>query len=189
MNTFHNKRFQETEEQIKGTFLTLLKKGKLINEIYVQDICRLAGISRPTFYTHYEDINDLILRIEHENMQHIHGILIREPVPDKEAFLKYFTFLKENQSFYTALFSTNDSPHITEELMHSFAEMHSTFFLNAGFDMETISFLMTFFCAGLKALALKWLLNGCRESPQEMVELLEKAYCVIPDLYHGRNAL
>ncbi|MBP3476892.1 MAG: TetR/AcrR family transcriptional regulator [Lachnospiraceae bacterium] len=185
MNTSNNKRYQETEQKIIDTFLHLLQEGKKLDEIYVQDICRLSGISRPSFYTHYEDINDLILKIEQEKMEHIHTILMQESVPSFETFLKYFQFLKENRSFYIAFFSTNDTFHITTALMDSFVHNHKQFFPDSCLDLKTATYLMISFSASLKSLAYKWLLDGCEETPDEMVEILEKAYCTIPALVHA----
>ena len=63
MNISNNKRYIETEERIHLAFEKLLSV-KSFNEITVNSICNEAGISRPSFYAHYEDINDMMNQIE-----------------------------------------------------------------------------------------------------------------------------
>ena len=55
MNISNNKRYIETEARIHLAFEKLLSV-KSFNEITVNNICNEAGISRPSFYAHYEDI-------------------------------------------------------------------------------------------------------------------------------------
>ena len=65
MNVSGNSRSAYTKQKIQQAFMDLLGK-KTFDKISVSDICGLAEISRPSFYAHYDDINDLILQIEHE---------------------------------------------------------------------------------------------------------------------------
>lgn len=81
MNISNNRRYQETEQRIQSAFLKLLESGKDIDEIYIQDICRAGNITRPTFYSHYEDINDLVMQIEMEKAERIRSIMTAYAVP------------------------------------------------------------------------------------------------------------
>ena len=60
-----DKRVARSIRLIKNSFFQLLKE-KDIEKISVVEICELAGISRYTFYTHYEDINALRRELEEE---------------------------------------------------------------------------------------------------------------------------
>ena len=75
MNTSNNKRYIETEARIHLAFEKLLSV-KSFNEITVNNICNEAGISRPSFYAHYEDINDMMNQIELEKSLPIKQMLI-----------------------------------------------------------------------------------------------------------------
>lgn len=50
--------YNETEARIQEAFFSLLEK-KPIDEISVRELCFSAHISLPSFYAHYDDINDL----------------------------------------------------------------------------------------------------------------------------------
>ena len=75
MNISNNKRYIETEARIHLAFEKLLSV-KSFNEITVNSICNEAGISRPSFYAHYEDINDMMNQIELEKSLPIKQMLI-----------------------------------------------------------------------------------------------------------------
>ena len=64
MNMSGNSRYIDTEGKIQCAFMELLGK-KSLNAVSVSDICTMAHISRPSFYAHYDDINDLIMHILH----------------------------------------------------------------------------------------------------------------------------
>ncbi|MBQ6877092.1 MAG: TetR/AcrR family transcriptional regulator [Oscillospiraceae bacterium] len=55
-------RFQKTEENIKSTFIRCVDE-KGFDKTRVADICKMAKISRNTFYVHYEDKYELMKAI------------------------------------------------------------------------------------------------------------------------------
>lgn len=75
-------------------FIELLHK-KDINSISVSDICKKGHLSRPTFYSHYEDINALVYKIEED---------------------------KTNKRFYKAYFTTESNTSLVSEMMQSYKE-------------------------------------------------------------------
>lgn len=176
MNTSNNSRYQETEQKIKDAFFHLLNTGRTIDRIFVQDVCRIAEISRPSFYAHYEDINDLVIQIEKEKAEKIQSILMSEALPPVQVFKQYFEYLKANQSFYIAYFCSGDNSHISQSMMDVYLQENIEFYIKSGLDKESVRYLMTFFSSGLKAIALQWLKGGCRESSSDMVALLDRVY-------------
>lgn len=174
MNTSNNRRYQETEHKINRAFFQLLDSGKTIDQIFVQDICQIAHISRPSFYTHYEDINDMIVKIEKEKAKSIRDILISEAIPSGRTLEKYFEYLQENRSFYIAYFSSGDNSHIAKPLMDAYFKQNRNYHEQTGLSGESLKYLMSFFASGLKAVACDWLTGGCRESPAQMASLVQK---------------
>lgn len=175
MNTSNNRRYQETEQKIKDAFLHLLDSGKRMEQISVQDICRMARISRPSFYTHYEDINEMVLKTEREKAEQIQAILMREAVPTAGIFETYFDYLKDNRSFYMAYFSSGENAY-SQSLMDAYFREHQTDYQDSGMDAESVKYLMTFFSAGLKAVAYRWLKGGCKETSFAMAAFIHRTY-------------
>ena len=60
-----DRRVKYTKKVIKDTFLSLLE-DKDISNISVKELCDIADVNRGTFYRYYEDIYDLLKKIEEE---------------------------------------------------------------------------------------------------------------------------
>lgn len=56
---WRNSRYFETAELMDEAFLSLLEE-KDLEFITVKDVCSRAGVSRSTFYLHYESFADLM---------------------------------------------------------------------------------------------------------------------------------
>ena len=53
-------RTQVTKRLLKDAFHSMIEKD-MENEITVKSLCKMAQVSRVTFYTHYKDIYEMIL--------------------------------------------------------------------------------------------------------------------------------
>lgn len=155
MNTVKNKRYLETENRIRQAFVQLLAV-KNYCDISVHDICTSAQLSRPSFYAHYDDINDLIIQIEQEKGSQIQKLLISGEPLSVYSFEQYFTFLKENRTFYVAYLTASSSKNVANRLM-------DTFLLARNISLsDQVRYQMHFFMAGLRTIALHWLQENCR---------------------------
>ena len=63
-------RAKKTNRSIKNAFLQL-RARKPVERITVKELSELAGISKATFYLHYQDIFDLSEQMEYEVIQNI----------------------------------------------------------------------------------------------------------------------
>lgn len=169
VNTSKNKRYQETEERIYQTFTQLLS-AKGYSDITVHDICTGAKISRPTFYAHYEDINDMIIQMEQEKGTQIQKLLIPNGLLSVHSFEQYFYFLKENRGFYLAYLTASSGGNITSRLMDTF--LHTQNIPSS----DRVRYQMLFFMAGLKSIAHNWLLNDCQVPIRLLAEIAYDQY-------------
>lgn len=169
MNIPNNKRKKDSKEKIEKVFLTLIQT-KDINEITVTDICKNANLNRTTFYSNYIDIYDLADKIK-EKLENDITLLYKD---DDEKysegnFLKLFQHIKENQIFYKTYFKLGFDK-ITNISEYNFDK--ATFYYNG----KNIDYHIEFFKAGLNAIIKKWLYDGCKESPEEINEILKTEY-------------
>lgn len=169
MNTSGNSRYKETEVKIQTAFLSLLE-SKSIHSISVNAICTSAHISRPTFYTHYEDINDLILKIEYEKSSYISSLLATQKQLSEEDFTNYLNYIKENKNFYIAYFRSENNIAISQSMMNQYLEANQ---LNAN---PALTYHMLFFMSGLKSIVYHWLIRNCPESVEELSQILFTQY-------------
>ena len=175
MNKKNNKRYKISSDKIEKTFHSLILHNKY-EEISVRQICEKAGINRSTFYAHYDDINDLIIKIEAKFAKGMASIFDFGTRQTHEAFIEMFSFVKENKQFYRAFLNI---PYVTfaEKNAKSqiLAKIKETLEVSELGEVELL-YRSSFFGAGIKEICRLWLDRDCKESPTQMAELLLKEY-------------
>ncbi len=169
MNVKNNKRRRESQEKIERAFVELLQTRD-INNITVSDIIKLTELNRSTFYANYADIFDLADKTR-EKLENDFSNLFAEYdyFHERSGALTMFRHIKENQLFYKTYFklcyddkhliSTYDERRAEQEHINTNLKYHIEFFRN-----------------GLNAIIKLWLANGCKESPEEMADVLKQEY-------------
>ncbi len=79
-------RVRYTRKVIQEAFLDILK-DKPLSKITVKEICGKAEINRGTFYKHYQDIYDLLEKIEAEGLQEFEKMLSSIETTDAHAII------------------------------------------------------------------------------------------------------
>lgn len=170
MNTLNNKRKKESMERIEKIFIELLQT-KALNEISVSDICKRAGLNRTTFYANYPDIYGLADAIR-DKLEVAVSDLYRDEITqgfNSNDYLKLFRHIQENQIFYQTYFKLGyDNKFRIISYDTGLAKMH--------FQNKHIEYHMEFFKAGITQIIKMWLKNGCKESPEEMFEIIKSEY-------------
>lgn len=170
MNKPNNKRKKESQERIEKIFIQLIQR-KEINEITITDICKLAHINRSTFYANYIDIYDLAEKIGKRLEEEFLDLYKeeRENEYNSNDFLKLFRHIKENQLFYKTYFKLGlDAETIIKEYDYNLAEKY--------YDNKNIEYHIEFFKAGITAIIKYWLNNDCKESPEDIMEVIVSEY-------------
>lgn len=172
MNTPNNKRKRESREKIERIFVELIQT-KEITEVSVTDICKTAKLNRSTFYANYLDIYDLADKIREKIEIEVDNLYKdeRENKHNSNNFLKLFRNIKENQIFYRTYFKLNMDK-VTKLSQYEY-DIHLA---KAFYDEKEIEYHIEFFMAGFNAILKKWLFNGCKESPEEMNEIIISEY-------------
>lgn len=175
MNIKNNIRYKMSSDKIETAFLTLILNHNY-EDITISQVCKEANINRSTFYCHYDDINDLIIKIEGKFAKGMATIFNYGERQTHEAFIEMFTFIKENQYFYKAflnipyitLAESNTKTNILSNVKETKASPTSN-------EIE-LFYRASFFGAGIKEICRIWLERDCKETPTEMAQLLIKEY-------------
>ena len=168
MNTKNNRRRRASQEKIGKVFVELLQTRE-VKEITVSDICKLAEVNRSTFYANYLDVYDLADHVRKHLAEEFSATFAEENGWEGKGALRMFTHIKENQLFYQTWFKLDDGS--DEQVLH-----YDTARAEKDFGGKLIGYHIEFFRSGLNAIIKMWLKNGCRESPEEMAELLKAEY-------------
>ena len=157
-------------ERIEKVFVELLQTKEL-DEIRVSDICKRAGLNRTTFYANYADIYGLADAIRNKLENEVTDLYEDEITQrfNSHDYLKLFRHIKDNQIFYQTYFKLGyDNEYKVIAYDVNLAREH--------FHNQFVEYHMEFFRAGITQIIKLWLKNGCRESPEDMVEILKSEY-------------
>ena len=169
MNVKNNKRRRQSRERIEKAFIELLQTRDL-KDITVSDLIKMAELNRSTFYANYMDIFDLADKTR-ETLENDFGKLFAEYdyFNERTGALKMFRHIKENQIFYKTYFKLcYDEKHLISIYDSERAKTE---------HIDTnIKYHIEFFRNGLNAIIKLWLAEGCKESPEEMAEVLKAEY-------------
>lgn len=170
MNKTNNKRKKESQQKIEEIFIDLIQM-KQINEITVTDLCKKAKLNRSTFYANYIDIYDLANKIREKLDLEVKGFFKEEMEKqyNSDNFLKLFYHIKSNQALYKTYFKLDmDKSNSINEYDYNLYK----YFYNDKY----LDYRINFFKAGLNAILKMWLDNGCKESPEEINEIIISEY-------------
>ncbi|MBQ7046026.1 MAG: TetR/AcrR family transcriptional regulator [Clostridia bacterium] len=169
MNTKNNKRRLLSQEKIGRAFVELLQERNL-NEITVSDIIKRTGLNRSTFYANYMDIFDLADKTRQTLENEFSNLFADyDYFNERSGALKMFRHIKENQLFYNTYFKLcYDDKHLISVYDKARAEKEQL--------DSNIKYHIEFFRNGLNAIIKLWLAGGCKESPEQMAEVLKQEY-------------
>ena len=169
MNTKNNRRRKESQEKIEKAFVELLQTHN-VKDITVSQLVQLAGLNRSTFYANYLDIFDLADKTR-ETLERDFSNLFADYdyFNQRSGALKMFQHIKENQIFYQTYFKLcYDDKHLISVYDPKRAEQEHI--------SGNLKYHIEFFRNGLNAIIKLWLAGGCKESPEEMAEVLKQEY-------------
>lgn len=165
MNVKNNKRKRDSIEKIEKAFIEMLQ-SKEINQISVTDICKETGLNRSTFYANFIDIYDLADKLR-EKLEKDFGEQFKEKT--NHDAITMFRHIYENQLFYKTYFKLGyDQKHQSY--------IYDTIRAENDFKGKHIKYHIEFFRNGINSIIKMWLADGCKETPEEMAEILTTEY-------------
>lgn len=170
MNTPNNRRRKESREKIEKVFVELLQSRDL-SQIRVSDICKQAGLNRTTFYANYTDIYGLADSIRDRLETNLSDLYQEEVATgvNSNDYLKLFRHIQQNQILYRTYFKLGYDDNY--KIVTYDTELASKYFQG-----RFIPYHMEFFKSGMTKIIKMWLQNGCKESPEEMFEIIQSEY-------------
>ena len=169
MNVKNNKRRRESQKKIEKAFIELLQTRD-IKDITVSELIKITGLNRSTFYANYIDIFDLADKTR-EKLENEFSDLFADYdyFNERTGVLKMFRHIKENQIFYKTYFKLCYDEKFLISIYDAKRAEKEHIDINLKYHIE-------FFRNGLNAIIKLWLEGGCRESPEEMAEVLKSEY-------------
>lgn len=176
MNVENNQRYQETEERIFQAYWKLERCTEL-HRITVADICREAKIHRTTFYGHFLDIYDLQEKVmEKQFMTFLHEFFHKDGSWNfRDGMRKQIDFYYRNREViqrHLKSIEKNERQGLEFEFVMDakMVDSYQRFFRLK--NENEVYYHQKFFRAGLTTVVRHWVREGCKESPEEITDLL-----------------
>jgi AcrR family transcriptional regulator len=163
---------------------------KDIQYISVKEICAKAGVNRSTFYLHYETISDLLeetiehiqaefqksFHIESEDfIEEIDKMSLNELILVNDKFLNpYLNFVKEHKNIYRATINNPKTMRSEAKLATLYEHVLKPIFNRFGIPEEEHKYWLAYHINGMMAIVLEWLKWDCKESVEDVVNIIEK---------------
>ena len=170
-------------ELMNQALLALLEK-KDIDFISVTEITKKAGVSRSTFYLHYDSIEDLFFEtVEKINKKFLESFDVKVPLvinSKEEAFLitdaqlvPYLNFVKDNKRILKLI---HQKPALFQT-QKAYKQMYDKIFYPAisrflSKENEKI-YNLEFFIGGVSAIIHKWLDMDCETEIEELIRIIK----------------
>jgi len=159
------KREAFVNEYITQALLLLMEK-KDYKDISITEICERAGVTRMSFYRNFKSKEDILKKWLTSVTD---GFLADSGISYKndsisDYFIKLFTHLDHYRAICMSLYKA--------DLMYMVKEQFDRVFLDIHRD-EYDDYKSYFLAGGIYNVFLLWLMNGCRESPEQLADRME----------------
>ena len=133
-----NKLSKKNDDIIKESFALLLNEKYDLNSITVTDLIKKAGISRSSFYTHYDSINDLVSSLQNETLDVLSSDITNfNDINDIYNYIdKIFEILKNNEYFYKLLLNSNEAYKFANNIIDKLTDRLLIYFHNKELEVN-----------------------------------------------------
>ena len=142
-----NKLSKQTDDIIKEALAIFLNENYELNSITVTDLIKKAGISRSSFYTHYNSINDLVQSIQEETLDVLSSDITNfNNLDDIYNYIdKIFEILKNNEYFYRSILNSDEAIKFANNIIDKLTDRLLIYFNNKELEVN----FYTYGCAVL----------------------------------------
>ena len=172
-------RYQYTASLMDEALLLLLEQ-KDYDAITVKEVCQKAGVSRSTFYLHYETMNDLLEETVGMINDRFKASLSSVPAEDPskvvltgEKYLRpYLNFIKENRRAYKVMHQKDHLFNSQKTFDGFYQSIFSPAMTSFGVKENEKKYVFAFYTEGTVAIIGKWLEGDCSDGIDMIVDLV-----------------
>ena len=184
----HEKKSYNTHTKICRATLELIETTEYEN-ISVSAICSQAQINRSTFYSHFQNIGEIIDVINSGLTQAFlneHNIACSQSfnsntfpidpylILNREDLFKFLTFIKSHVRLYAIIVKHRDMLRLglpETDIKHNiFIPSMSN---HQPISHEALDYIFDFYVSGLQTIITKWILKGCVEDETEIIKIID----------------
>ena len=165
-------RVVRTQTALLEALEELIKKKKL-SCITITDLCAQAKINRNTFYYHYNNIFEFLDEHKQIVIEDINKVFDKSRSHSKQAHIDLCVSLKRHPHFLNILISPNCDLDFFNEIFDVATQKSSINTTKAEAELNNKELLLCTYCnAGCNAVIISWKLNGMKESPEVIANVI-----------------
>ena len=180
-------RYFNTAIKMDQALITLLEK-KDFEYITIKEVCKEAKVNRSTFYLHYENIMDLVQEtVESMNKQFL-GYFKQNDFIDKiqtskidELYLiddhylnPYLNYIKDNKKLFKITLAKTETLNLNKSYQQLYLHILDPIMNRYQINQKERKYIVAFYINGIMAIIKEWLKEDCKESQEEILELIKK---------------
>lgn len=168
-------RVRYTRMIIEKSFLELLR-DKPVAKITVSELCVKAQINRATFYKHYQDIPQLLEKLEGDLFAQIREMFRDQAENMETMLLDMMNYTRREWERFMALGSDNGDPNL---MMKTFLICYENAYPLLSRNMPELpeaqrQMLFRFMSQGAGGVLTWWIQDGMQENPETVVQYIMK---------------
>ena len=149
-----------------------LMEHQSLDKITVTDIVKHSCMTRQTFYRYFKDKYDLV-NWYFEKLADKSFRQIGNSSTLREGLIKKFSFLLHDKIFFSQAFQSKDYNNVENYDYQCILEFYKNIILKKiGNIPQDIMFLLEMYCHGSITMTVNWAVNGMKESPEVLADLL-----------------
>lgn len=153
-----------------------LMKEKAFKQISITEIAERAGLSRRTFYRHFNVVEDILHYIAQELCDQYASMILKEKdISFRNVVFVYFTFCELNKDLLLIL-EKNDHLFLLLQKYNEFLPEIRSKIEKSRDRSPAFEYALYFSTGGFWNMSLKWIKDGAKVSPKEMAALAEEIF-------------
>lgn len=180
-------RIIKTRQAIKNAMIDLLQE-KSFDLITTTELVKRAGISRSSFYTHYQDKYDLVEHYQNVFFKKLSAIFQAHRTDLATAIYELFTLLETDYSLESAFLSENGTREIHLYLIQQTKKFLETVIIptfgKPSLSTINVEYRITYVSHAIFGMLQLWIKRGKQETPREITNMLMR---FISDSNYDRN--
>lgn len=173
-------RIVRSRARLEAALLALLAE-KPLRDINIAELTKAAGMSRQTFYLHYDNIEEVLIRKFERSLAgfraEMAAALARDTIDIPAISARLFAYWRANREAFDAIRTAGLEreflARIRDYVSGVTAELRRIQDAPAA-DVDIERYIDDFVSGGLFVMLTRWLDEGCPQSPKEMGKLLDQ---------------
>ncbi|MBQ6020724.1 MAG: TetR/AcrR family transcriptional regulator [Clostridia bacterium] len=175
MNVKDNQRTRLSKKMFRTALLDLLEEKGGVEKISVRELCARAELNRSTFYAHYAEPREVLVRAEEEILdetaEYIRKIGAERTGGGKQFLTAFLRYIRENDRIFRVLLVTAADPAFKNRFMQ-ISLLNLFEHLQVDMDAEKQQFIYSYLLNGSLGVITQWIRSDYACSVADIVELL-----------------